>query len=199
MKPTKIILAGFILLCIVQLGFVLNMTIQSNKVLNEGTVFNFITAPVDPNDPFRGKYVTLNFEENSFCVPDTLSWKNKKIAYAEIGGRYNGFAFVVGLTLDPPPSPHYVEVKIRSVSALDSCQKVFFEYPFNKFYMEEGKAAIAEQAYREAQNQGKEKTWAVVSIQNGESVLQDVMINNVSLRDISEENQEADAEEKVTR
>lgn len=187
MKQHKLIRAGFVLLCLAQLGFVLNMTLQSNKVLNAGTVFLFIAAPVDPNDPFRGKYITLNFEENSFCVTNEKVWENQKIAYAEIGGRYNGFAFVVGLTLEPPPTPNYVKVKINGISSQDSCQKVFFEYPFNKFFMEEGKAALAEEAYREAIADSSKKTWAAVSILNGECVLQDVMINNVSLRRINEE------------
>ncbi len=58
---------GFILFCLValvQVSIPLSMIYRSEKTLENGKVFLFKTAPVDPYDAFRGKYVQLGFEHS---------------------------------------------------------------------------------------------------------------------------------------
>ena len=56
----------FVLLALLQLSFPGKLVFDSNKVLWLGTELKFETRPVDPADPFRGRYVALNFAANQF-------------------------------------------------------------------------------------------------------------------------------------
>lgn len=52
----------FALLCVAQWAVPLAMVQRAERTLSEGTAYRFRTAPVDPADPFRGRYVTLDFD-----------------------------------------------------------------------------------------------------------------------------------------
>ena len=54
--------------------------------------------------------------------------------------------------------------------------------------MEESKAYEAEQIYIENQIDSSKKTYALVSIKNGDAVLKDVLIDGVSIREVVKEN-----------
>jgi hypothetical protein len=69
-------------------------------------------------------------------------------------------------------------------------RKVFIEYPFDRFYMEESKAFDAERLYSETQGDSTKKTYAVVNVRNGNAVLMDVHINGVPIRDVVKMNRE---------
>ena len=51
-----------LLLVCLQLFVPAKMIYDHEAILNKGKVFKFKTAPVDPSDPIRGKYITLQFE-----------------------------------------------------------------------------------------------------------------------------------------
>jgi len=61
MNNRLIILVAFIVLCSAQLYFPAKIVYDNTMVLNQGTIWKFQCEPVDPNDPFRGKYITLRF------------------------------------------------------------------------------------------------------------------------------------------
>ena len=62
MLNKRYLFAGFILVALLQLFVPANMIWQEEGTIQEGTEFHFKVAPVDPNDPFRGKYISLAFE-----------------------------------------------------------------------------------------------------------------------------------------
>ena len=63
MKNIKQLLwALFGIVCFVQVGVIASQIISYERVLKEGEVFYFKVLPLDPYDPFRGRYVTLRFE-----------------------------------------------------------------------------------------------------------------------------------------
>ena len=69
-----ILLGVFVLVALMQLFVPANMIWSREKVLNEGKIYKFKTAPIDPNDPFRGKYISLNFEQNAIEVNNADDW-----------------------------------------------------------------------------------------------------------------------------
>jgi uncharacterized membrane-anchored protein len=73
MDRKKILILAFALMVVAQFYVPISMITESEDILSEGTPYKFRTAPIDPNDPFRGKYITLSFKEN-FC---TVSDKNQ--------------------------------------------------------------------------------------------------------------------------
>lgn len=59
----NLLLALLVVLAAAQLAVPASMIVQRETVLTQGRVYKFKTAPVDPVDAFRGRYVALRFEE----------------------------------------------------------------------------------------------------------------------------------------
>jgi uncharacterized membrane-anchored protein len=64
----KTILPLFALTCLAQWFVPAQMIYDQEQVLREGKTYHFKTAPIDPSDPFRGKYITLSFERCKECI-----------------------------------------------------------------------------------------------------------------------------------
>ena len=50
--------------------------------------------------------------------------------------------------------------------------------------MNENKASNAEVTYAESMTDEKNKTYALVAVKNGEAVIKDVLINDISVKDL---------------
>jgi uncharacterized membrane-anchored protein len=178
-KPVFII---FVIVALVQLAVPAKMILDKENILSFGTPYKFRTAPVDPYDPFRGKYITLRFDANQFDVPNDTSWKSDDVVYVHLGKDSLGYAKIKDITRQPPADDNIDFVKARIRYAYDD--KVTIEYSFNHFYMEESKAADAETTYRNSQFDTAQVVYALVNVRKGEAALKDVMINDMSIADI---------------
>ena len=175
-------LIGFGIMVLLQLVIPAKMVIQSEDTLARGSVFKFKTAPVDPTDPFRGKYVTLSFEANSFGVYDA-GWQAGQDVFVLLEQDEDGYAQIQDVSKDRfSYSPYYVKAKVRSYSS----EKITIQYPFDRFYMEESKALPAEKLYRQMTRATDKTAFAVVSVLDGKAVLKDVQIDGESLKTLVE-------------
>ena len=177
----------FLLVALVQLIVPVKMIMDKENVLSTGTEYKFRTEPIDPNDPFRGKYIVLNFDANSFEVQNDSFWHTDEPVYVLLGTDSAGFAKITDLIKQPPlnEKPDYVKAKIRY--AYDN--RVTIDYVFNKFYMEETKAPEAENIYRSANRDTAQEVYALVNVKEGDAVIKDVMINGVSISKTIRENE----------
>lgn len=181
MNNKKITVPGFILVVLVQLFVPAKMIYDKEKVALTGTDYKFKTAPVDPGDPFRGKYILLNYEENSVKVSNPGEWASGETAYVSIENGSEGFAKISSVSKNKPgDTKNFIRVKV-SYASQDSSGQIFIEYPFDRFYMEESKAPEAEVMYNASRVDTAQVTYAVVSILNGEAVLKDVLVNGVPI------------------
>ncbi len=186
----KLIFPAFILMVLIQLYIPVRMISNKEAVLAGGKEFKFKTAPIDPNDPFRGKYIMLAFEENSAKVTSAEDWNQGDLIYVLLTEDDKGFVKIISVSKEKPIyDEDYVSASIGYIIN-DSLSMVTIEYPFTRFYMEESKAQGAEQAYREAARDTTQVTYALVSIKNGEAVIKDVMINGVPIREMAKSQQE---------
>jgi len=178
MKTTGIIL--FAVLCLIQLAVPSKMVFAQEEVLASGHEYRFRTAPVDPYDPFRGKYVTLDFDAEECKRPATDTWMRGESVYAVLGTDSAGFAIVTSVhKQEPQEGVDYVTAKVMHVYD----DKLMLDYSFNRFYMDENKAPAAEKRYQEANRRSSPReAYAVVYVKKGEAALKDVMIDGVSLR-----------------
>ena len=180
----KIIYPAFLLMVIIQLYVPSRMIFHNEVVLATGTAFKFKAAPVDPNDPFRGKYITLSFDENSISIADTTGWEQGSTIYVDLTSDSAGFAKILGISkTEPTGRENYVKANV-SYSIEDTMTMVFIQYPFDRFYMEESKAPEAEIAYNESVLDTNQVTYALVLVKKGEAVIKDVLIDDVSVVDI---------------
>ncbi|RZS92165.1 GDYXXLXY domain-containing protein [Aquimarina brevivitae] len=174
------ILIIFIILALVQLYVPYRMIKDHEDILKYGTLYQFKTKPIDPNDPFRGKYITLSYEMDSFNSNDTTYYNNNKV-YIHLTKDDAGFAQIKGVSHQEPTEPiDYVEAFID----YNDNGYIRFELPFNRYYMEETKALAAEQLYQQVNRQDSiEKVYAMVYVKEGKAVLSDVIIAGESIKD----------------
>lgn len=158
------------------------MIYDSERVIDDGETFHFKTQPIDPSDPFRGKYITLSFEANS--IADTAYWQPEEEINITFGRDSAGFAFAKSASKETPSGP-YLHTTVQYTSSGDPSQ-VYFNIPFTRFYLEESKAAEAENQYWSAQRDSAQVAYGIVKIGNGNAVLTAVMVNGRSVTEIVE-------------
>ncbi|MEM1339670.1 MAG: GDYXXLXY domain-containing protein [Bacteroidota bacterium] len=190
MNRKKIVFTVFLLVALVQLYIPAKMIWEREEVLDSGTAYKFKTAPIDPTDPFRGKYITLSYDENTVEVESEKDWAKGDKIYIHLTVDSNGFAKIKSASKEKPPDRQdHLKVKVNYVSGNGS-NTLTIDYPFDRFYMEESKAYDAELTYRKSQRDTSKVTYALVSIKNGEAVLKDVLIDGIPIREIVKTNQE---------
>ena len=185
MNKKSLLLIGFILMVLVQLAVPSKMIWDRENILLHGEVYHFRTEPIDPNDPFRGKYITLSFPDTEVEVKNAADWYASQPVYALFEKDADGFAVISEILREAPDQrANFLKTSITyNLSYLDE-NKVEINLPFDRFYMEEYKATAAEKAYFEAQRDSTKTTFAVVRILDGEAVLEDVMIEGVSIKEV---------------
>ncbi len=160
-----------------------NMIFQEEKVLEQGVAYKFRTQPIDPSDPFRGKYVRLSYEMRSL-ESDSLVCNYGTKLYVTLGVDSLGFAKAEKIGLERPSTGDFVIADCAGYYG--SVQH--FNLPFDTFYMNEDKALKAEIAVREVQRDTLPTVcYGVVHILEDRAVLSDVQIDGVSLKDYVDE------------
>lgn len=184
-KPIYISL--LLLLFAAQLFIPSQMIYQQEDTLRTGTAYKFKTEPIDPTDPFRGKYITLNYDMDSYETNEE-DWPYKSPVFVYLKTDNQGFAAVKTLSkilLDTEDD--YVVAESYNIYK----GKLNFSLPFDRFYMNENKALDAQISVRKAQMDTSRTCYALVYIKDGTAVLEDVLINDVSIQKFVEEYQES--------
>lgn len=151
----------------------------SENTIAKGRIWNFKTVPVDPVDPFRGKYIRLRYEveQRSIPVAENMTFDKNQKVYGLLE-EHNGYADIYQIIISPPKDGRpYISVTTR-----DKAQgSAYIEISFDKYFMEESLAKPAEDAVRAMRNDSTNVVYAKVSVLNGEAVLQDVMVNDQTI------------------
>jgi uncharacterized membrane-anchored protein len=176
---TKYMFIAFVVTALLQAFAPLKMVYDNEMTIRQGTVYKFKTQPIDPSDPFRGKYVSLDFGDNRYTVKDTI-WEQEQPVYAVLGLDAAGFAKITNITkTEPKTGKNYIAVKADYYFE----GKLHITLPFDRFYMEEGKTQEAEDGYREYSGDENAKlAYALVAVQEGNAVVTDVIIDGLPIR-----------------
>lgn len=160
------------------------MILNREEVLKSGKEYKFRTAPIDPNDPFRGKYITLDFKENIAKIDSTTQWARDEDIYVTFKTDYDGYANIHSVSKEKPTdNQDFLRAKVDYIMYDDS-SKIVIQYPFDRYYMAESKAHKAEIIYLESIRDTTQVTYALVNIKNGDAVLKDVLINGVPIKEL---------------
>lgn len=184
MTSKTILWPAFFLVVLAQLYVPAKMILHREVILDEGTAYKFRTEPIDPSDPFRGKYITLRFEEQMIAVQNEADWLRGETAYVSLTTGEDGFAKLQTVAKEKPTNGQdFLQAKVNYVTR-DGSNLLMVEYPFDRYYMEESKAYAAELAYRESQLDTNQIAYALVLIKDGDSVLKDVLINDTPIKEV---------------
>ena len=167
----------FILAALTQFAVPLSMICKYEKVLRKGEVFRFETAPVDPNDPFRGKYVTLRIKNDSVQNPGH-SFSYGEEVFLTVEKDKDGFAYFSKASKEKPATPDYYKTSCE----WEDTGKIHVKIGFDRYYMNEGKAPEAERRYNAGRSKDASPSWVSVRILDGTAVIEDLFINGKSVK-----------------
>jgi uncharacterized membrane-anchored protein len=148
---TRLRLGLFLALCGVQLAIPLAMAYRYERARREGTLYRFHVEPFDPVDAFRGRYVAIRLT----LTTDAFIPREGEEVYVLLQRDTDGFASVHTLSADRPKMGDWLVGTVGShlwgdggESAPRRPRGTRIELPFDRYYMEEGKAPQAERATR---------------------------------------------------
>lgn len=167
-------IAIFAALALLQLAVPLYMVWHWEDVLKNGKAYYWTTAPVDPYDLLRGRYIDLQFQAQIAPALNGEQLEQKQEAYALLA-EHNGRAYITGISGSQPSGQPYVRVYVLWV---ENSNKVHISLPFKRYYMPEHLAPAAEHAYR--QNAGKNAV-AKVRIKDGYGAIEEVYIGDKTI------------------
>ncbi|QKX03844.1 GDYXXLXY domain-containing protein [Aquimarina sp. TRL1] len=177
---TSYVIIGFVSTALLQLTMSARIIWKQERVLVTGTAYKFKTAPIDPVDPFRGNYITLRFDENTFFIKNHKYKRGDKVRLS-LKQDSEGFAMVTAIGKEDQPVTHdYIWATVSYVTE----DFIRYDIPFNRFYMEEGKAKEAEIAYRDTHRLCPlEEVYALVYVREETAVLKDVYIKDIPIKE----------------
>ena len=191
--PLKVVL--LITLSVAQLGAAALSIVRYETTLALGTLYKIESAPVDPADPFRGRYVAIRpaiplsspLASDIEQLGSVGAFRGK--AYVVLTTGTDGFARASAIVSEAPASGDYLEfvqTDMRLVRAAEDGRPAEFErmivLPFDRYYMNETAAPAAEQQYREASRRNDEtRAWITVRVRNGRGVVEGLYIDGVPI------------------
>lgn len=175
----RLLIVLFIIATLAQFAIPLYMICKYEKVLRKGEVFHFETAPVDPHDPFRGKYVTLRIKNDMVNNPGGL-FKHGDEVFLTVANREDGFAYFSKASKERPETSNYY----KTYCEWEDVQGIHVKISFDRYYMNEDKAPEAERLYNARPSKDASSSWVSVRILDGTAVIEDLFINGISAREL---------------
>jgi uncharacterized membrane-anchored protein len=83
----------------------------------------------------------------------------------------------------PAQTSDYFQATVNYITSSDTTALIMLSYPFEEYYMQEFKAPKAEALYRGAA-MNPQKTYAVVRIYNGNSIIEKLYINDKPVEEL---------------
>jgi len=176
---------GFICLGIFQWYILGSWIYREEKIISKGVFIKIPCRQMDPKDPFRGTYLSINpipaqfeFEDSLQYVPNQPIWIN----YFQDDGEIYGFHSVQPVT-EPPKMPIYIQSRIKYVYPVqaDSLYTAIIEYPFSNLYINEKAAPHLTEEYNKALSDTTKKVYAGLFVLNGRASLEGLWIDNQKL------------------
>ena len=162
------------------------MIYDQEYTLKNGKAYKFITQPLDPNDPFRGKYIRLDYEISSYKSKDTTWFRHQEIfVYLKDSLGYAKIDTISKEKLDLKND--FLKTNVDWYNSYN--KELNISIPFNRFYMEESKAKPAEDLVRNLQDSlNLNTTYALVYVDGSNFVLENVFINDIAIKDVIDDN-----------
>lgn len=191
----KMLLVLFSLVIFIQLAVLVKMIWDSERVIKTGTAYQFELQPIDPNDPFRGKFMTLNFEQSEFKTDTCDVNFGYRDAFVVIKKGSDGFAKIKAVDFTKPIQDQaYIKAKVycnaiyspiinNSKPAISHYSYVI-QYPFERYFMNENTIQIAEDKVRVAIRDTTKRVYGEVRIKDNQARLTSVQIDGVPIGEL---------------
>ena len=168
-----------------QVGTPVFMIAQREKVLRRGEEFRFRSAPVDPYDAFRGRFVRVNVASNRVATAEAAAYARGERVHVTVTNDADGWAHFAAVSRRRPDGHAWIRTRVEWVDG----RHVVFDTTMHRFYMEETEAPAAEVAVRDAARRGAtNRTAAIVArVRDGLAVMTDLELDGRPIRDVLHE------------
>jgi len=184
MNKQRVVIMLFVLVALVQLAVPVKMIWSSEDIITHGERHLFKLMPVDPYDPFRGKYITLRFEIEQYSDHIACNTENKKDMYVRLTKDSAGYSIVQDISILKPTDKHYFISEVYCYTDPNGKSNYSIMPSFNKYYMKETLAQGAENLTRRNQLDQKKDAYAEVYIANGDVRIKQVFIGDQEIETI---------------
>ena len=189
-----------------QLAVLASLIIQREVTLKRGSCVLFSTAPVDPFDAFRGRYMAISLPALS-QHSSSFQWDAGQTAYAVIQCDSNAVGTIASLATAAPSDGLYIRMRVRwchpefqmVTNAVQQRGKpvvtsretgkytVYFHPVVDRFYVPEKLASEADARAFSGRNRPRQQAFACLRIYKGDAVLEDLQIAGQPLLDVVRE------------
>jgi len=145
---------------------------KREQTLRHGSVWKFRTAPVDPVDAFRGRYVALEFEAEGQAISPPPNFGYNQTVFLTLRLSPEGFAEIDQVLPSRPASDDFIEAQLRGNTV---------SLPFDKYWVTERDAPAAEAAYRAQSRRDKQNAFCTVRVFRGDAALEQLYLDGVPL------------------
>ena len=190
MKKLSLLILGILILA--QFAIPYSMIRSREDILNHGELFKFKTRPIDPADPFQGRYVQLGIDQDYIPYPKDQKpdLQYNTPIYATIETDEEGFARFTRWSREKPPGGNFLKTRSKGQRQdwmPESRKRIYkgmrLEIPFDRFYMDEAKAPRAERMVRDSTQ--TTNCWVNIRLLNGKAAIEDVFAEGKSLKDLT--------------
>ena len=164
----------FVFLALAQLAVPGSLIWKREHTLRLGSVWKFRTAPVDPIDAFRGRYVSLQFDVETQQVSPPENAGYGDTVFVTLKQNAEGFAEIDQVLSSKPSGDAFLEAKLSGKS---------ISLPFDKYWVTERDAPAAEAAYQNLSRRGQQNAFASVRVFRGDAALEQLYLDNQPLGD----------------
>lgn len=170
MKSWRLIV--FALVAFAQLAVPASMIWKRERTLREGRVWKFRTAPVDPVDAFRGRYIALEFEAEGQEISPPPNAQFHQTVFVTLKNNAEDFADIDQVLASRPEGDEFVEAQVVGNT---------ISLPFDKYWVTERDAPAAEAAYRAQTQREKRNAYVTVRVFRGDAALEQLYLDGLPL------------------
>jgi len=179
----------FLVAVCVSFGLPASMIVAQWRTLEEGELVKVRTRPMDPYDPFRGRYVRLGFDSQNLPLGEGIERVERGASvFVVLDIDESGFARFQHVLNTRPNEGNYIRARVRWANE----QIVNVRLPFERYYMNEKIAPSAERAYRElnrarlrenSEEISEVDAYVLVRVRNGKTAIEGVYIKGERIED----------------
>jgi uncharacterized membrane-anchored protein len=167
---------AWLLLALLQFGVVGWMIWRYQRIQSTGSVHRFLLEPVDPADPFRGRYLQLSFEADEVALCPFNGQHTDRL-YLSLGKDSLGFVRFAKADKEAPSSGEYLQADVADIYGNENgCATARLDFPFDRWYMNEKEVAAA-------LTRAGTRCWLAVRIRDGKAVAEQLYINDTAIAD----------------
>lgn len=175
-----LLMGAFGVLAMAQWAAPASMIYQHEAALTQGEPIKIKCQPIDPADPFRGRYVTINLDLGAPRLPEGEALLAPEKRWVTLEPDEEGFYRWGVAHAERPASGVYTQAEVWMGWQNDgeSLQAV---QPLDRFYMNEWRAPEAEAAYFDAMRETPANCYVLVRVRNGLMVFEELYLDGLPI------------------